>query len=390
MLMRKPWIVFALGCVLWTQACGSTGDDNDPATDEKGGTIKVTLSGEAFAQSGYPFPPQPGDELVFVDGWEVSFDHVLVTVGDVHLYANPDTNAQDPTQVGPEVAHMDGSWVVNLARAGDVPGKGGGSETAFTLGTLTNQDNGQRFDPESRYALSFRTLAASASAQKVNLDAASEALYTEMIAAGQSVLYAGTARFRGTQCSSTDNSYAFASLPTEVHFKLGFTAPTRYSNCQNPENAPAEPLAGEEFQRGVQVRANAEAVAQLTIHVDHPFWESTAEDAPLHFDPWAARAVMRNGRAEVNLADVATVDFTQVQDTQGNALPWRWCIDDYVPPTAATTVGFNARNIPFNPQGNPTQSLRGLADYATYLLSTQGHLNADGLCAVERDYVSPP
>jgi hypothetical protein len=38
------------------------------------------------------------------------------------------------------------------------------------------------------------------------------------------------------------------------------------------------------------------------------------------------------------------------------------------------------------------QSVSGLADYddfATYDQSTQGHLNSDGLCYVDRHYPSP-
>ena len=35
-------------------------------------------------------------------------------------------------------------------------------------------------------------------------------------------------------------------------------------------------------------------------------------------------------------------------------------------------------------------SFRNYADYVTYQQSTQGHLNADGLCAVERKFASPP
>ena len=40
--------------------------------------------------------------------------------------------------------------------------------------------------------------------------------------------------------------------------------------------------------------------------------------------------------------------------------------------------------------GDPaTAGLRDYYDFATYNQSTQGHLNADGLCAVIRNYDSP-
>jgi len=52
-------------------------------------------------------------------------------------------------------------------------------------------------------------------------------------------------------------------------------------------------------------------------------------------------------------------------------------------------MAFNSLGIPYNPQGNPSQALRGYADFMTYNQSTFGHLNADGLAYVKRNYPSP-
>ncbi len=39
--------------------------------------------------------------------------------------------------------------------------------------------------------------------------------------------------------------------------------------------------------------------------------------------------------------------------------------------------------------GRPARAIRDDAAFMTYNQSTQGHLNADGLCFVERHYPSP-
>ena len=86
------------------------------------------------------------------------------------------------------------------------------------------------------------------------------------------MLYAGVATFRGTGCTSTNPAYDFSKLPTQVRFRFGFQTPTSYRNCQNPDNAPAQPFSGEEQQRGVQIKANTTVFAQATLHTDHVFW----------------------------------------------------------------------------------------------------------------------
>ena len=52
-------------------------------------------------------------------------------------------------------------------------------------------------------------------------------------------------------------------------------------------------------------------------------------------------------------------------------------------------MSFDSQGIPFEPGGDPTTTLRDYRDFMTYAQSTQGHLNADGLCFVRRNYPSP-
>jgi hypothetical protein len=50
---------------------------------------------------------------------------------------------------------------------------------------------------------------------------------------------------------------------------------------------------------------------------------------------------------------------------------------------------FDPGGVPHATNGNPATGLRDYYDFSTYDQSTQGHLNADGLCFVHRRYPSP-
>jgi len=380
--------VLGLGCAGMLALSGC----DDDATSTDSGSVRLTISGEALALGGYAFPPAPGDDVAFVDGWEVHFDELLVTVDKVTLSANPDTSPTDQSKTGGKVAQLDGPWAVDLHKGGPIVGKGGSDEQSVELGTLAGQNlaGNKAFDPTVRYAFGFDVVAATAGATRVNLDAQGEADYQEMIANGWTVLYVGHATWKGTDCTSTDASYDFAALPKTVKFRLGFAAPTTYTNCQNPDNDPAAPFGDEEHQRGVQISASGVTTVQVTIHTDHPFWESFVHEAPMHFDQYAALAEDDGtGSYVVTLDDTKGVDFTALEDHAGEALPWRSCLDDYTPPNTSPVMGFDSVGIPYDASGSPTTALRDLYDFITYGLSTMGHLNSDGLCFVSRHYASP-
>ena len=374
----------ALLPIVLAAGCGDT-------TTGGGGTIQITASGEVLALGGYPFPPAQADDPAFVDGWEVTFDEVIAVIDEVRIHEGPDSSPSDQSKVGPQVAHLDGPWAVDLHKGGPLAGKGGTDEQAVALGTIANQnDNGGKpFDETLRYAFGFDLVAASDAATKVNLDAQGMADYAEMVKNGWSVLYVGTATWKGGSCTTTNPAYDFKALPTTVKFRFGFKTPTTYVNCQNPENDPAAPLGSDEHQRGVQVRANTTTVAQVTVHTDHPFWESVEHEAAPHFDALAARAKKVGSDWVVTLDDVKGDNFTALTDGAGAMIPWRSCLAGYTPPTMSASMGYEAKGIPYLPNGDPSTGLRDLADYMAYNQSTQGHLNADGLCFVTRNYPSP-
>ena len=395
-------------------ACSSSGQQADTLAD--GGTttgftapadpgpggILFAASGELLALTGYAFPPASDGDPVFVDGWQVDFTRLLVTIDKLTLSANPDFVPGDESRTGALVAEVDGPWAIDLSRSDprNLPGKGGPGEQAVPIAALgkQNRNGNQPFATDgTRYAFGFDVVPAVASALAVNLDAAAMSDYQQMVADQCTVLYVGTATFKGgTIPGHTDcNAGAYASWPSTVHFRLCFKSPTTYANCQNPDNDPARALAGEEHERGIAFLAGQSVVGQVTIHTDHPFWDSVLHDSPAHFDQFAARVLgpaADAGAPSVTLEMTRGVDYTAYTDALGRPLDWRYCID---PPTdvhlmLSGPMAFDPQSVPHATGGDPATGLRDYQDFATYDQSTQGHLDSDGLCAVERHYPSPP
>jgi hypothetical protein len=386
--MKRSRIIGAFIAFAPLLSCGGSSSN--------GAKIQFSASGEVLALGGYGYPPASATSAAFVDGWEIHFTKLLTTIDKIKLYANPDTSPTDQSQVGSLVAELDGPWAIDLHAGGPLPGKGGGNEQAYPIALLGNQNkNGNKdFDPTVRYAFGFDLVPATSSATFLQL-AATDADYQDMISNGYVVLYVGTATWRGNgtggaACTTTNSSFDFTKLPQVVNFRLGFKTPTTYINCQNPDNDPAKGLGSETHERGVQVVANNTVVAQVTVHTDHPFWESFVHDTPPHFDQLAALAVKdASGNYNVTLQQTVGVDYTAFKFAS-LGMPWRACAPGYTPPNTNAVMGFDSLNIPYNPAGTPTTSMRDYYDYMTYNQSTQGHLNSDGLCFVQRHYPSPP
>ncbi len=361
-----------------------------PPANPGNGAILFTASGEVLALGGYGFPPATTNSVAFVDGWEVRFTRLLVTVDKIRVAGNPDKMPTDQSQTDGVVAEANGPWAIDLHKGGPLAGKGGTDEKAVAIAAISNQNKngGAAFDTTRRYAFGFDTVAATCDAQNVNLDDDGLRDYADMVKNGWAVMYVGTATFKGAACTSPTTTYDFTKLPKTVDFKLGFASPTTYVNCQNPDNDPAAPFANEEHQRGVQPKPGTFVVAQVTIHTDHPFWETAVHDSPAHFDPIAARFVgLDAGTPMATLDDVVGVDFTAFKDKAGVDLPWRSCVATYT--AKAGTMSFDPLNVPVNPSAQPAAALRDYRDFMTYNQSTQGHLNSDGLCFVKRNFPSP-
>lgn len=395
--MKKPALAFTFAAIGSIAACGSH-EHGDVAPN-----LTVTISGEGKALTGFAFPPVSSNDLAFVDGWDVKFERILVTVDEIVLSDNPDLNPTDQSHTGAVVASAKGPWAVDMTKPGAVTdikpkaqsqslsdghdhghdyGGLGKDPNAQPLARFDALDGDKSFDPARRYAFGFDIVTASAGAKRTNLDAAAEADYAEMTAKGISVLYVGTATFNGVDCRSSDPSYDFAKLPKMVRFRFGFKTPTKYENCQNTD-LRGKPFDGEEAQRGIQV--SDPTTAQITLHVDHPFWNTVDHDAPeLFFDQMAAAA---SPDGTLVLDDLTAFDFTSFKDREGVALPWRSCIAEK--PVKTGVRNFDPGTVAIDRNGAPESALRHYADFVAYQQSTQGHLNADGLCAIERKFAAP-
>lgn len=385
-------LALLLACGKGSSGHGATITTGDGPGDPGPGGVRFTASGEALARSGYAFPPASDDDVAFVDGWHVTFQRLIVTIANVSLAENPDKVAGDQSQTDGVVARIAGPWAIDLAGSApnELPGKGGPGDRAIPFESIRANDT---LDADgTRYAFGFDVVAAAPNATRVNLDEAAKSDYERMIEDGCAVYYVGHASFKGdksdTNCYPPDRE----GFPDEVDFRFCFKSPTSYLNCQNPDNRGAA-FADEESQRGVALVSNTSTIAQVTIHTDHPFWDSVLHDAPLHFDPYAARArVGDGGAATVTLEDTKGVDYTDYRDVNGAPLAWRYCIE---PPTDAHAkltgaMRFDPQSVPHASGADPASGLRDYYDFATYDQSTQGHLNSDGLCFVRRGYPSPP
>lgn len=388
-MLTSEEVRLGLSAVLMLAAVAPACGDDEGGGGAAAGTITVQISGEDLAVDGFAFPD--GSEVLIADGWEITFDHVFVTVGRVWLADNPDVAPSDQSRTGEVVAEVVGPWAVDLARPGDVPAAGG-EGTAVKLFDIDkmNKRGDEPFAADQRYAFSYSTVSASAGATKVNFasDAVASAIYDAVASAGCSVAYVGTATFRGGQtCAVSDASYDFTAIPATVPFTLCFVTPTEYLNCQNQENQ-GDPFPDEEYQRGIPIKQNQPALAQLTFHLEHPFYSDVEHEPVLYFDQFASRLVGAPPDTELSLDMLAGVDPTAFTDGAGQDLPWRRCDGGDLP--AGMQRSFEAGSIPVGPGQDPSKGFRDYADFVRYVQSSQGHLNGgEGLCYTRRTYPSP-
>jgi hypothetical protein len=327
-------------------------------------TIQVSISSEGFGQQGFPYAATPpAGEPVFVDGWEVRFTRILVTVKNVRLN-RPGNMPSDPASVGAPVATNPRAYAVNVQKAGPVTGAGGGEETAIPLFVFRSDEQGGALSTTTRYALSYDVVPATTASTNVNLDAADLTAYQNMVTRRWTQLIEGTATYRGTAPAMGS---PFAAYPTTVRFTFGFGAPSAYVNCANPDN-------GAKDMPGVQPSATGRARAQLTFHMDHTFWEALGrEDPPLHFDHFAARAMTMGAMGVVTMDDLTGVVPTNLRDRMMQPVHDR----------GAQTMGYTARNpMALSLELGGTAGINDLRDFVAFSTRASAHLNADGLCAV--------
>lgn len=224
------------------------------------GTLTIGVSGEEAATGGYP-----AGDIAFRDGWTMQFDHIFAAVGDVALEEGDVEFVVDET-----------IRVVDLAEAAEL-----------TYGTVTGVP-AQRWS-NFVYHLSVPT----ASSPRVGRVTAEDV--SQMVASGS------TLRMVGSATHPTHGVYTFdVSIPAEVHM----------SGCESGRDGTA----------GIVVPTNAIYETQLTLHLDHFFFDSArAEEPNLRFEAWAAvagadRNVTYAELANQSLADLRGIDGMPLMD----------------------------------------------------------------------------
>ncbi|AKU92045.1 putative lipoprotein [Vulgatibacter incomptus] len=275
--------------------------------DEGGtGSLTLNISGEEAAVTGYPVPGD--DELAFVDGWAVKFDKYLVSVGNVRIEGADGKLAWDGED----------AVIVDLVK---------GEPVVFRMSGLGAR-RWERFgydilpaDPGSRV-----------------VGAVSEADRDRMVEGGFNYLVEGKAKKDGR----------------ELHFSWGLANPTRNHDCRN----------GVDGKPGVVIRNNADADYQITLHLDHLFYDHLGDhkDARMRFEPIAAMAVQEgtgwtipfDALVEQRLANLKAADGSPLVDESG------------------ARIFYSPGSVPLADDN--------LRDYLLAASRSQGRFNGEGSC----------
>jgi len=367
--------------------------DFGPNSPNTPGSIEVTFSGETLGVSGLPFWNSASftqGNPYFVDGWSVSFDEILVVLGNFRL-APGATQTPAQNQVQSPVATKSGPFVVDMHTPQGFVGKDG-VEPAGAIFRFVSQDNGQGFDVNTRYSFSYDTMKAVYPATQINLTSAQQVSdYDLMVKNGWSKLYRGTATYVGGGITGSNYSQTvlndFAALPTAVSFMLGWNDATSMINCANPDFGSDQNLPQ---YRGVQPTTSGAVIAQVTLHVDHAFWDILKQEgAPLRFDPIAAWAPAGTSAASpFDLRTLATKPYAPATFSDGTPIPDR---SIYIPqPSGYSSDQSNTSEVRLNLNGVPAANLPGIADFMAFSAQSQMHLNANGLCYIMGQQASDP
>ena len=224
------------------------------------GTLTVAVSGEEAAVGGYP-----AGDIAFRDGWTLRFDHVFAAVGDVAVEESGRA----------ELVLDEALRVVDLAE-GDV-----------VYATIPGV-------PAQRWSdFIYHIHIPTPTSGRVGRVTAADVM--QMASEGTSL------RLVGTATHPTHGAYTFdVGIPVEAHM----------SGC----------ISGRDGTPGLVVPTNGIYETQLTLHLDHLFFDSArAEEPNLRFDAWAAvagadRHVTYAELANQSLADLRGIDGLPLVD----------------------------------------------------------------------------
>jgi hypothetical protein len=299
--LARPAHPVHLATLLATLLAASAGCGDDAAET---GDVRVRVSGEEGAKLGYPFTVE-GETIGFVDGWTMTFTKVVASVGGLRLRAAGGEEAPVTTD----------DVVVGLTTEDPL---------AWTLEGVP----ARRWD-----RVSYRLVVPPAGARLVGGATADDA--ARLRALGAVLLLAGTARR-----TSGGDTYTFELFAPEA---------VEASAC----------VSGFDGTDGVVVPAGGTVDVELTLHLDHFFFDTLVGDADMRFEAMAATA---DADRHITFDGLAAQDLTDLRDTAG--MPLR---DE-----AGAPIVYDPGSAPL-----PAQDLREFVRFAT---RTVGHFNGEGHC----------
>ena len=299
----------SLGVICVAALVLGAGCDSDGSGD-----LEIRISGEAAAQQGIPFEDEHAEdgheheegELAFEDGWVVEFDQYLMAIADLEIASSTG-----------ETAETDGRVFVVDLHAGD-----------FNL-AIFEELPAQRWD---RFSYSIR--APRSGDEVVRVGDVTEDDVQKLREGAYNYWIEG----RATKGDRT------------VTFAWGLHNPSRNADCTN----------GEDGTQGVVVTNNQTKVSEVTVHVEHLFWDTLgSEQTRLRFDAIAAMADP-GGLVAWDVLDEQLL--ADLRDENGDPL-----------------VNAEGSPVVYNPAST------GAADLQAFILEatrTQAHLGGDGLCTI--------
>jgi len=268
------------------------------------GTVLMRISGEDAAVEGLP---TDAGEAAFVDGWSLEFEKYLVAVADLELAATDDGVGFASDVVYVADLHLGD---VDLDELGPL-GARRWDRVSFTVRPPEDGDE----------------IVAAAGVSGADVDA---------MIAGRFDIYA--------QGRATDGT-------RELTFAWGLRNPSRNRDCTNGIDGTA----------GLVVRNNSVTEGEITIHVEHMFWDTLgSEDAELRFAPIAA---MADEQGAIAFDALAAQSLSDMRGPDGEPL-----------------LAEDGAALVYNPGSFAISDLQAFILAAT---RSQAHLGGEGLCTIE-------
>jgi hypothetical protein len=325
--LTRATLAVTLALALAAAGCGD--DETTPGTGEGSGSLSVLVEAEDVIIEGLV----PGDGAENIkDGWTVSFDKYITTIGDIDIHLSTDDGVQA------EAADV---FVVDLKQA---------PPTGFALWTLEDL-------VEGRWDFNYATPGAGDGSARH--DSVAQADYDAMVAADWTYLIEGVmTKSDGQSCPPAALAVPGDKVPNgnqsggndcydapTVRFSFGATAETSFGPCELDE-VP-----------GFAITADTTQTVAATLHGDHLFFNGFPEGD----EGGTTRLAQWWADCDLDLDGNVTVE--ELQAIAPSALPE---LDDR-----------------YQLGGSPITPLDNMYTYVSAQLKTQGHMNGEGECAAD-------